>query len=279
MKGGAMRQLRIFRIFLATLFFVATVAYLFIGPQVNPMAVASFRVQIILSAITVTIGATIVWLLITLLLGRVYCSTVCPVGTLTDLFARVGRKFPFLRGKAWSWRPASRLGGKVLIVYILCLLIGLMVVPWIIEPWNIMRNIAAAVRPEAVEETWIFLGVGSGVGIVAGAVAFLLIAVWSAFCGREFCTGFCPVGCALGIVGERALMHIEIDPDCCTGCLKCEDVCSARCIKVVSRYVDNTRCLRCFDCLAVCDHNAIRYQMNRNMRMTPLMRRRRQANP
>lgn len=259
----------------ATLFFVASLAYLFIGKQVNPMTVVAPKTQIILSAISVTIGATLVWLLISFLFGRIYCSTVCPVGTITDIFARLGRKLP-RRAKAYSYRPASTWGRHVLLVYILCLLVGVMVVPYVIEPWNIMRNIAATVRPEeTLKHTWIHLGIGAGTGIIAGITGIVLIIAWSVWKGRDYCTDFCPIGIALGAIDDRSLMHIEIDPNLCTSCGKCEDACSAHCIRVSERLVDNSRCLRCFDCLAQCDNDAIRYQTNRNFRITPMMRKRR----
>ena len=86
-----MRQIRIFRIFLEIIFFIATAAYLLVGPQLNPMDVISVKSQIILSLGSSAIGALLVWIVLTLLFGRVYCSSVCPVGTLSDLFIRLRR--------------------------------------------------------------------------------------------------------------------------------------------------------------------------------------------
>lgn len=253
---------------------MASLAYLFIGPQVNPMAVAAPKSQIILSQISVTIGATLVWLLVSFLFGRIYCSTVCPVGTVTDIFARLGRKMP-RKVKAYSYRRSRSWGRHVLLVYILCLLLGVMAVPFAIEPWNIMRNIAAAVHPDVIQATWIRFGLGFGTGVVSGIAGIVLIIIWSVCRGRDYCTDFCPIGIGLGAIDDRTLMHIEIDPSLCTSCGRCEDACSAHCIRVSERYVDNSRCLRCFDCLAKCDNDAIRYQANRNFRITPMMRKRR----
>ena len=118
----------------------------------------------------------------------------------------------------------------------------------------------------------IAVGVGTAVGVVAGIVSALLILICAVFTGRGFCNTVCPIGTALSIIEPHCIFHIEIDPDRCTGCLKCEEACPANCIKAVSRYVDNTRCVRCFDCLHVCGDDAIRYQPNRNRPATPLMR-------
>lgn len=272
-----MKQIRVFRIFLAIMFFVASVAYLCIGPGVHPMAVISIKTQIILSSITVTIGATIVWLLITFLFGRIYCATVCPVGAITDFFARLGRKLP-RKKKTFSYTPRNHIGLMVLIAYILSLLLGIYSVAFVFGPWNEMRNMAAIVNTDAIRMTWVALGAGAGTGIAVGVFTLVVLVVWSMMTGRDFCNTVCPIGYALGAVSYNAVVHIEIDPDRCTYCGRCEDVCSAHCIKVSERFVDDARCLRCFDCLAVCDDDAIHYQINRNIPLTPLFRKRSQAN-
>lgn len=266
-----MRQLRIFRIFLATIFFIASVAYLAIGAHVHPMAVVSEKAQIILSAVAVSIGATLAWLILTFLLGRVYCSTVCPIGTLSDVFIRIRRKIPALNHE-FRYRERSRWSVHILIVYIISLLIGAGVIPFIVEPWNMMRNMASTVNPSATSVTWGTLGIGIGAGIICGLITFLFIAIFALLYGRRFCTDICPLGTALGLLHEHTIYHIEINPDKCISCGECEKICRASCIKTVSRFVDNSRCIRCFDCLAVCPNDAIRYQPNRNRPASPLMR-------
>lgn len=268
-----MKQIRIFRILFAILFFVATVAYLCIGPTAHPMAIISVKVQIILSMITMSIGATIVWLIITFFVGRIYCSTVCPIGSITDFFARIGRKLPRKR-KYYSWKRRNNFGIYILIAYILSLLLGIFTVAFVVGPWNMMRNIASIVNPEAVYPTWVAFGLNVSIGIIAGIISLVVLIVWSICEGRDFCNTICPIGAALGAVGHNSLMHIEIDPDKCTYCGKCEETCSAHCIKMASRYVDNSRCLRCFDCIAICDEDAIRFQLNKNIPLTPLFHKR-----
>jgi len=266
-----MKGLRTIRIILAIIFFVAAVAYLTVGPAGYHVGRIAEGSQIVPSAIAVTMGATLFWIIVSFLLGRVYCSTVCPIGTLQDLFVRVRNRVPRLHAP-FSYKRARQSRYHVLAIYLVCLMAGVMTVPYLIEPWNIMRNICSIVNPSAVEATWIELGLGVGSGVAAGIVSLLLLAVCAFFAGRGFCTDFCPIGTALGCLHNYALFHIEIDPDRCVSCMKCEEVCRSRCVKVVGRYVDNSRCVRCFDCLQVCPNDAIRFQMNRNRRGTPLIR-------
>ena len=264
-----MKQLRAIRILLAILFLIAATVCLVIGPQFHPMARAAYSLQIILSAASVTLGATVVWLLLTFLFGRIYCSTACPVGTFSDIFFRIRSKIPRL-AKPFRYRPRSKFAIHILWIYALCLIAGISVVPFIIEPWNIARNIAATANPHIIDSTWLTISLGSATGIAAGIVSALLIAVSSLFYGREFCSRYCPLGTALGFVQERSLWHIEFDPDRCTNCGICEENCRSQSIKIVSRYVDESRCVRCFDCVANCPEAAIKYQFNRNRPATPL---------
>ncbi len=266
-----MKLLRIVRISLAALAFVASAAALLMGAEVHPVARLAEKSQIILSSLSITAGTAIVWLLLTFLFGRVYCSTVCPVGTMSDLFLKIRRLIPGLRHKPFRYRPRSKVSVHILWVYVVCLVAGVVGVPFLIEPWNIMRNMAATVRPEAVSATWATIGMGTITGVVGGLVAAILIAVTSVLRGREFCTVVCPLGTALGYVSAYSLYHLEIDRDKCVSCGLCEDICRSQCVKMVSRHIDDTRCVRCFDCVAKCPNDAIRFQVNRNRPATPLM--------
>ena len=265
-----MKGLRGIRIFLAVIFFVAAVAYLVIGTSLHPALKFVEKAQIIPSLLASSMGAIIVWIVLTFLLGRVYCSTVCPVGTFQDIFLRLKWKLKFTR-RPFSYRPPSKIRYYILAIYVFCLLAGMIAVPFWIEPWNIIRNICGAINPTAETEVWIKLGVGVSTGVVAGILSGVLLALCALFTGRGFCTDICPIGTALGCFYNHTLMHIEIDPDKCINCMKCEDVCRSQCVKVAGRYVDNSRCVRCFDCIHVCPNDAIRFQANRNRRVTPLM--------
>lgn len=267
-----MKQLRIIRMVLAILFLVASVACVTLGAATPPAALLAQRSQIILSALSATAGSTLVWIVITLLFGRVYCSTVCPVGTVSDIFLKIRNRIPRL-ATPFRYTHPSRISAHILWVYILCIIIGVMGIPYLIEPWNIMRNLGAIVNVSAIAGTWLNIGMSALAGIMGGVTALLLVALLSLWRGREFCTSYCPVGKALGLLSEYSMYHIEIDRDKCSSCGLCEDICRSSCIKTVSRYVDNSRCVRCFDCVAKCPDQAVRFQINRNRPASPLMTR------
>lgn len=268
-----MRGLRTIRIILSVVFLVTSVAFLVFGSYASPLARLSEKVQIIPSLLATTMGVTIVWIVISFLLGRIYCSTVCPIGTLQDIILKFRRKLPGFN-RPYTYHPPRKVRYHILIIYIVCLILGVTAIPYWIEPWNIMRNICSTVNPDAIATTWLTLGIGIGAGMAAGIVSAILLFICAIFTGRGFCTTICPIGTALGALDDMGLTlyHIEIDPDKCINCMKCEEVCKSQCVKVAGRIVDNSRCVRCFDCLAVCPNDAIRFQAGNNRRANPLFR-------
>ena len=262
--------MRQFRITLALVMLFVSLLWLLLGTSAPVYAVISKESQIIPSAIQSTFGATVAWIIGTLLFGRIYCATVCPVGTLQDLVIWSRRRLD--RTFVYRYESPKKIWIIILFAYIGSLVAGIWMAAYVIEPWNIMRNAASAIRPADTEMTWQAIGISVSVGVASGVIVLsgILFCAWK--WGRTFCTNVCPIGSALGCLHSQTLMHIAIDPDKCISCMKCEDVCSAKCIKVSERYVDNSRCVRCFDCTAVCPNDAIRFQLNRGRgRQTPLM--------
>lgn len=249
---------------------VTALLWLAMGTGAPAFTKIALQSQIIPSAIQTCLGTTVFWLVMTLLFGRIYCATVCPVGTLQDAVVWIRRKSG--KGKIFSFQEGSSWRYRILFLYIVSLAVGVLVVGYIIEPWNIMRNAAATVHPDAIAITWTSVGISVATGILAGVTMLVVILVWAWHAGRPFCSTVCPIGAALGCVHSQTLFHIAIDPDKCISCMKCEDICPTQCIKVSERRVDNSRCVRCFDCTAVCPNEAIRFQINRGKhRSTPLM--------
>ena len=262
--------MRQFRIMLALVMLFVSLLWLLLGSGAPVYALIAEHAQIIPSAIQSTFGATVAWIIATMLFGRVYCATVCPVGTLQDLAIWTRRRInPQHR---FRYENPKKIWIFILLAYVASLIAGIWIVAYAIEPWNIARNAASVIRPADTETTWQAIGVSVGIGFACGAgmLGAILFSAWK--WGRMFCTTICPIGTALGCLHSQTLMHIAIDPDKCISCMKCEDVCSCRCIKVSERLVDNSRCVRCFDCTAVCPNDAIRLQLNKGRnRQTPML--------
>ena len=269
---------------IAAFFLAATVAYFLTG-NAEKDSIGAVRLhdglagvetmQVIPSSIALCMGALLFCLCATLFMGRIYCSTVCPIGTISDVFMRLrrelGKIFPKRLRLQFRWKEEKRWRYHIMAFYYICLVIGIMAVPFVLEPWNIVRDASALFDPDAVSTTWSVLGAGLVVGFVLGAVMLGVVALWGFICGRDYCNIICPIGQTMAVIDRFALLHIEFDPDRCISCLQCEEVCRSSCIKVTERRVDNSRCVKCLDCICKCPTNAIRLQSNRNRAATPLM--------
>lgn len=257
------------------MFLAATVAFFLTKGHIHAELEPTEESQLIPSALAFGMGALLFWLCATFFMGRIYCSTVCPLGTLSDVAMRtrreIGKMFPRY-GKIFRYKKEKTWRYHILALYIICLILGgvLLAAAYFIEPWNVMRNFAALYSPGSVAFTWAALGIGVGWGIASGIVVLLAVLTWGFFSGRDYCNTVCPIGTGLGVVSRYSLLHIEIDPDKCISCMKCQDGCRSSCIKVSERIVDNSRCVKCFDCTAVCPTGAIRLQSGRNKPATPM---------
>ncbi len=266
-----MRNLKHIRVILSLVFLMEAIVFVALGLAAPPHSAVAFRMQIIPSMIAASMGATLTWIILTLFLGRIYCSTVCPLGTIQDLFS-FSRNRIFRRPLIHRFKPARKMRYDILIIYAVLTIAGTSV-GVLLEPWNWFRGMVGGIFPPHDTGIFAVLAPNALLGIVMALAAFAVIALYALLTGRDFCNHICPVGTALGLISTRAALHIEIDPDKCISCMKCEDGCKSSCISVKDRIVDNSRCVRCFNCIDHCPNNAIRLQFNRNGVMSPMLRR------
>ena len=128
------KALRIGRIIISlTVFILLTAGLTVASVAIDPIAAWISRIQLLPAVATFSIGVFVVWLIITLVLGRVYCSSVCPIGLIQDASARL-----FHRQKIYRYRkPFSPLRHTVLAVTVVCLMTGLIAVPAFVDPYTL----------------------------------------------------------------------------------------------------------------------------------------------
>jgi len=238
---------------------------------------------------TLALAATgfIVVLVVTLLFGRVYCSTVCPLGTLQDIVIRVAdkvrkpRKVKFKPQKPYSW---LRYG--VLALTVGLFLSGSVLALSLLDPFSNFGRIAGdLLRP-------MYVAAHNGYGrllesfgiygpfplhwkapplatLVLPALFLLGLIGLSAFKGRMFCNTLCPVGALLGLISRFAMFKIQVPRDACTICAQCSIHCKAGCIRLKTQEVDFSRCVACFNCISVCEARGIGYARSWRIKRQP----------
>lgn len=272
-----MRNLKHIRVILSLIFLMEAIVFVALGVSAPPHSAVTFKLQIIPSMLAASMGATLTWIVVTLLLGRVYCSTLCPLGTIQDVIT-FSRNRIFRRPIIHRFKATRKMRYDILIIYAVLTIAGTSA-GVLLEPWSWFKGIVGSIFPPHDAGIFAILATDAIYGIAMAVAAVAILAAYALLTGRDFCNHICPVGTALGLISSRAALHIEIDPDKCISCMKCEDGCKTSCISVKDRIVDNTRCVRCFNCIDHCPNNAIRLQINRNGVMSPMLRRTADTSP
>lgn len=207
-------------------------------------------------------GWLLLWAAITALVGRIYCSTACPLGTLQDIAARLRRR---PHGYFYS-APRSITRWSVVFAAAVAALLGISIVVGIFDPAAAYSRIVVYLGRPIVGATAFSLAAGSiAIATLAVAVAVPLAR------GRLLCNTVCPVGTLLGGLSRFALYHIDINTDKCTGCGLCTARCKAECIDPSAHTVDPSRCVMCFDCTAACPNQAITLRRGRHRLQIPML--------
>lgn len=227
------------------------------------------------------------WLLVTIVLGRIYCSTVCPMGTLMDISSRAAKLTAKGRRRTYRYElPDSKFRYFFLAIVAISVLAGFMFLPSVLDPYNLFCRICAGVfnpvlaffkqelAEVGVQSNYVAMAVSSSVAssILATLLLCTTVAVSMIF-GRSICNTMCPIGTILGVFSRYSVFQFDIDTDLCTHCRRCESVCKAHCIDMQDHVVDGSRCVVCFNCVSVCPNKAMHYTANRKRLSSPLMQR------
>jgi ferredoxin len=239
-------------------------------------------IQFVPSLVALLTGASfslacIIIAIVTLAVGRIYCSAICPLGILQDIINRL-TKWLKRKSQAVSYsRPHTWLRQTFLWATIIAAVAG-----WggfalaLLDPYSNFGRIASDIfRPLATLANNIVVGLADKLGwhglfrvephwAVAGAlhqpvILLILLVVLVVFGGRLYCNTLCPVGTLLGWLSKRAAFRLQIEKSACRKCAACMKVCKAQCIDLHSSSIDFSRCVACYNCVDVCEEHGIGY--------------------
>ena len=234
------------------------------------------KVQFLPALLALNLGVVALLVVLTLLLGRVYCSIICPLGVMQDVVSRVSgsrkkKKFRFSYSREVKWLRYGVLG-----IFVIAIAAGIGSLVALLAPYssygrmvsnllapvyqcgnNALAYLAERADSYAFYETDVWIK--SATTFIIAAVTFVVVAVLAWRNGRTYCNTICPVGTILGFLSRFSIFGITIDENKCNKCGLCSRKCKAACIDGKTHNIDYSRCVACMDCIDTCQHNAISY--------------------
>lgn len=181
---------------------------------------------------------TLGFLLMTMILGRVWCGWLCPQTTLSDLAEWFAVRLGLQKKKN---RPKEHPIQKIvlqLIYLFLAFLVSANLLWYFIEPLDFFAKLASGQLHDA---TWISL-----------LVVTLVIYLDLALIRRLMCSDFCPYGRFQTTLADQATLTLHLPPTELERCIEC-----GSCVRVCPMEIDIRRgyqieCINCGRCLDAC---------------------------
>ena len=270
------------RVALALVFFVAiTGLFLDFTGTIHQWFGWMAKIQFLPAFLAMNVAVIAGLLLLTLIIGRVYCSVICPLGVFQDVISWISSRRKKGRYR-FSYSPELKwLRYSVLVIFSAAVIAGIGSFVALLAPYsaygrivsslfaplyawgnNQLAHIAERMDSYAFYETDVWIKSISTLAIATTTFIVLAVLAWRN--GRTYCNTICPVGSLLGFFSRFAIFRVTIDEDKCNRCGLCSKKCKASCIDGKAHKIDYSRCVACMDCIETCKHDSIKLRYYRN---------------
>jgi ferredoxin-type protein NapH len=230
-----------------------------IGPlsMTDPLAAAESMAASRSSVRVLWIGL-IVPVALALILGRVFCSWVCPVGLLFEYTDKLRRPLRWLELKPGDLRPSRATKYILLAVGLgLAALLAVPVLGYIYPPAIVGRELHDLVFGMFDRAEMRHFGFWAG-GLTWMSFVILVIAVLEiAVSRRWWCRYICPGGALYSMLGWPRLVRVKRDHTKCVECGDCDEACHLGLKPMRDKM--GIECDNCGLCVSNCANDAINY--------------------
>lgn len=269
-------MLRKIRILLATVMFMGiTLLFLDFTGTMSHWVSWMPKLQFLEAVLALNVVVIMALVVLTFFFGRIYCSVICPLGIMQDIFGWLGKKqkknrYTYSKELKWLRYP-------VLVLFIIALVAGIgtlfqllapysaygRIVTYLLQPvWVAGNNVLASIAEHY--DSYAFYHVSKD---VPNYYVITIIAVWTWAIlaalawkyGRTYCNTICPIGTILSFLSRFSFLKIHFDESKCRNCSLCTKNCKAACIDFKTHSVDYSRCVVCGDCIESCKFGALSY--------------------
>ena len=268
-------MLRKIRIVLATVMFIGiTLLFLDFTGTMHHFVSWMPKLQFLEAILALNVVVVVALIVLTLVFGRIYCSVICPLGVMQDLFGWLGKKAK--KNRYTASKEIKWLRYPVLVVFLIALVAGIGTFVQVLAPYsafgriatnllqpvwqagnNVLADIAEHYDSYVFYETNIWIKALPSLVIAAVTLIILAILAWRN--GRTYCNTICPVGTTLSFLSRFSWLKIHFDTEKCRNCSLCTKNCKAACIDYKNHTVDYSRCVVCGDCIESCKFGALEF--------------------
>lgn len=230
------------------------------------------------------IGHLLIWALVilvaTVLLGRIFCGWICPLGVIIDITDRFFEKR--VRRPLMRERRLRNVKFYLLAFVGISALVGVQIA-FLFDPISLLTRTLTLAFYSPLQLGFILFGeklpVAAGswlqehlgwlfpevavhyrMGLVAFAIFALIIAA-SALSHRFWCRNLCPLGGLLGLFSRFSLLRKRVS-ESCERCRICFSLCRMQAIDSNTIQTNQAECVLCMSCVATCPMKAIRYSFH-----------------
>jgi len=201
----------------------------------------------------------------TIILGRFFCSWVCPFGSIHHFVGFLGNRKKKAAQKIQlnKYRKAQCVKYLVLIVFLFMAAfpsVGATLQTGLLDPIPLVTRSFNLVLLPIADKSVNFVSVGGrfyeGAWLIF--VLFLTAVLLNLVIPRFYCRFICPLGALFGVIDRFALWRIGKKQNECVNCRLCEKSCEGGCEPAGNMRI--SECVLCFNCLDDCKHELISYQ-------------------
>lgn len=193
------------------------------------------------------IATALIPIIVTLLLGRVFCGWICPASLIYELNETLS---------SWLRKSGLPLGEKRFDRRLKYLVLAAGVVLSAVSG----AVLFAGIYPPAIIGREIYYAIAQA-GFGAGAVFFLLTLLFDLLVARRgFCRYLCPGGALYSLLGRYRVIRIQRVVEQCNDCQKCDAVCEFGLEPMADGF--GQECNNCSACIAVCPTDALKFTLS-----------------